>query len=158
MDIVVRFDFQELRNAVDQAKREATTRYDLKDSAIEIELTDDKITLNTANEYQIEAVFGILLQKVISRGISPEVLDRQAASEIGGMRFKQEIKLIKALDAENAKKISKMIRDAFPKVKPTIQGDTVRVASKSIDELQAVIAMLKKDEKLNLPLEFTNYR
>lgn len=158
MDIVVRFDFQELRNAVDQAKREATNRYDLKDSKVEIDLSEEMISVNVENEHQIESVFGILVQKMVARGVSAKVLDRGNIQEIGGMRVKQEMKLRKALDQESAKKIVKLIRENFPKLKANIQGDTVRVISKSIDELQAVIAMLNQDSNLDLPLEFTNYR
>lgn len=158
MDIVVNFDFQELRNAVDQAKKEAINRYDLKDAKIEIELTDDEIKVAANSEYQLEAVFGIIVKKVVGRNLSPKILDRQKAEEAGGMRYKQQIKLIKALDQETSKEISKKIRDRFPKSKASIQGDTVRVTSKSIDELQEVMQMLKVDATIKVPLSFSNYR
>ncbi len=158
MDIVVEFEFQELKNAVEQAKKDATNRYDLKDSKIEIELSDNDIKVTTETENQIESVYGILLQKIIARGLSPKILDRQKIQEIGGMRVKQEMKLVKILDQENAKKISKIVRDEFPKAKANIQGDTVRVSSKSRDDLQAIIQRLKGDESFTVPLEFTNYR
>lgn len=158
MDIVVKFDFQELRNAVDQCKRDAGTRYDLKDANVEIELNDDNIKLAANSENQLDAVFDILVEKMTRRGVSYKILQRKPAEQAGGMRTKQEITLMKALSSEQAKDISKRVRDAFPKSKPTIQGDTVRVFSKSIDDLQAIISFLAKDEKLNLPLEFTNYR
>src|SRR3989339_1236777 len=141
-DIVSQFDAQELRNAVDQVRREVSTRYDLKDSHIEIDLTENDINVNTVNEYQMQAVMGILIQKLINRSLSPKILDPQKIEDAGGMRFKQLIKLIKALDQETAKKLSKMIRDNFPKVKPTIQGDSVRVSSKSKDDLQAVMVYI----------------
>jgi len=158
MDIMVQFDFQELKNAVEMAKKEVANRYDLKDSKIEIELTEDMIKVNTANEYQIEAVVGIVVSKMVNRKVSPKILDRQKIQPAGGMRFIQEIKLIKAMDQENAKNISKMIRDNFPKVKPLIQGDTVRIVSKSIDDLQEIIKFLNSQESIKIPLLFTNYR
>lgn len=158
MDVVVEFEFQELKNAVEQAKKDATNRYDLKDSKIEIELNDNDIKVTAESENQIESVYGILLQKIISRSLSPKILDRQKIQEVGGMRVRQEMKLVKVLDQENAKKIAKIIRDEFPKAKANIQGDTVRVSSKSRDELQAIIQRLKGDESFTVPLEFTNYR
>ncbi len=158
MDIEVNFDFQELRNAVDQTKREALIRFDLKDSNIEIELNDDKLSITAPSNIQIESVFGILGKKLLSRKLSHKILDRQEVKEIGGMRVKQEINLVKSLDQENAKKISKMIREEFPKAKASIQGDSVRVVSKSIDDLQAIMAMLKGDENVNVPLDFTNFK
>lgn len=158
MDIVVRFDFQELRNAVDQCKRDSTNRYDLKDANVEIELNDDNIKITTQTEYQLDAVYTMLMEKMTKRGVSPKVLNKQKIEEIGGMRVRQEFKLIKALDAENAKTISKKIRDAFPKAKPSIQGDIVRVSSKSIDDLQGIMRLLQGDETIKLPLEFMNYR
>ena len=158
MDIIVQFDFQELKNAVEQTKKECITRYDLKDSNIEIELSDENIKLNTANEFQMETVYGVLLGKTIVRGLSGKIFDRQKVEEAGGMRFRQEIKLIKALDQENAKKISQIIRENFPKSKAVIQGTTLRITSKSIDELQEIMAHLKKIDSLKVPLQFTNYR
>lgn len=158
MDIVVDFNFQELKNAIEQAKKEALNRFDLKDSNIEIELNDDNIKMAAGSEMQIESVYGIIVRKMSGRSVSPKILDRQKIEEAGGMRVRQEMKLIKVLDQESAKKISKMIRETFPKVKPSIQGDAVRVSSKAIDELQAVIGMLKADESIKLPLSFTNYR
>lgn len=158
MDIVVKFEFQELKNAIEMAKKDATNRYDLKDSKIEIELNENDIKVTTETENQIESVYGIILQKMISRSLSPKILDRQKIQEIGGMRVKQEMKLHKVLDQENAKKITKIIRDEFPKVKAAVQGDTVRVSSKSRDDLQAVISRLRGDESFNVPLDFTNYR
>lgn len=158
MDVVSEFDFQELRNAIDQAKRECTTRYDLKDSNIEIELTDDKITLNVASVNQLSAVEGIVIQKMINRKISPKILDKKPHEEAGGMRIRQEIELRKALDQENAKKVSKLVRDDFSKVKASIQGSTVRLTSKSIDDLQAARKALLEDKSITVPLQFTNYR
>jgi uncharacterized protein YajQ (UPF0234 family) len=158
MDIVVQFNKQELFNAVDQSKKEALNRYDLKDAGIEIELSEDDIKIVADSEMHLEAVFGIIVKKMAGRGLSHKILDRQKVEEAGGMRLRQHIKLVKALDQENAKEISKKIRDAFPKAKPLIQGDVVRVSSPSIEELQTIIAFLHKDETIKVPLQFTNYR
>lgn len=158
MDIVVEFSQQELVNSIEQAKKEALNRYDLKDAGLEIELKDDDIKLIAGSDMQLEAVFGIIVKKMAGRGLSHKILDRQKIEEAGGMKVRQHIKLLKALDQENAKDISKKIRDAFSKAKPVIQGDAVRVTSGSIDELQEIIAMLRKDETVKVPLQFTNYR
>ena len=159
MDISVQFNIQEVINSVDQTKKEALNRYDLKDAGIEIEIGDDFVKVTAQGEMQIEAVYGILVKKMVGRGVSPRILDRQKIEEIGGMKVRQEMKLVKALDQETAKKISKMIKDAFPKAKPIIQGTVVRVVSASIDELQAIIALLRADESgIKVPLEFGNYR
>ncbi|PIR55510.1 YajQ family cyclic di-GMP-binding protein [Candidatus Peregrinibacteria bacterium CG10_big_fil_rev_8_21_14_0_10_36_19] len=158
MDITIQFDFQELKNAVEQTKKEAVNRFDLKDANVEIELSEDNIKITAQSEMQIDSIHGILIKKMISRSVSPLVLKREPAKEIGGMRMREEMKLIKALDQENGKKIANIIRESFPKSKPNIQGDTVRVTSQSIDELQQIIATLRADEKLALPLEFGNYR
>lgn len=158
MDVSVQFDFQELKNAVEMTKKEAFNRYDLKDAGVEIELFEDSIKITTQGEMHIESVYGILTKKMISRGLSPKILDRQAVQEIGGMRVKQEMKLIKSLDQETAKSLAKKIRESFPKAKPLIQGDTLRVTSMSIDDLQAIMQALKTDEKISVPLEFGNFK
>jgi len=158
MDIVVRFDFQNLRNAVHQAKKEAMNRFDLKDANIEVELSDDNIKITAPSEIQVGSVFDILIKKMISQELSPKILDKKNIEEIGGMRVRQELKLIKVLDQETAKKISKMIREEFPKAKPLIQGDTVRVVAKSIDDLQGVTRFLNTNENITVPLEFTNFK
>lgn len=158
MDVVSEFEFQELRNALDQARREATTRYDLKDSHVEIELQDDKIVLNVASDFQLQAVDGIILQKMINRGVSPKILKRKPHEPAANMRVRQEIELIKTLDQETAKKISKIVRDKLPKVKANIQGSTVRLVSKSIDDLQEARQTLMDDKSIDVPLQFNNYR
>jgi cyclic-di-GMP-binding protein len=158
MDISVQFEAQELKNAVEMTKKEAMNRYDLKDSNVEIELFEDSIKITTQSEMHVESVYGILTKKMISRGLSSKILDRQKVEEIGGMRVRQEMKLITVLDQDTSKDLSKKIREAFPKTKPTIQGDILRVTSVSIDDLQGIAQMLKADEKILVPLEFGNYR
>jgi len=158
MDIVAKFDLQEIRNAVDQAKKEAINRYDLKDAKVEIELTEEDIKLSAESESQVEALYGIVLKKAITRGVPPKVLKRGTIKPIGGMRFREELVLVKALDQETSKSITKKIRDSFPKLKASIQGETIRVSSKSIDDLQELMSALKIDETIPVALDFTNYR
>lgn len=158
MDIVVKFDKQELANSVDQAKKEALNRYDLKDAGIEIELNEDDIKLVATSDMHLESVYGLIVKKMSGRGLSHKILDRQKIEQAGGMKVRQLLKLVKALDQETAKELSKKIREPFPKAKPVIQGDTLRITSGSIDELQAIMGMLQKDETIKVPLEFTNYR
>lgn len=158
MDIVSQFDMQEVRNAVDQAKREIATRFDLKDLGIEVDLTDDDVKLTTPSEMSLNTAWDVLLQKMINRKLSPKILKKGELEKMGGNKVRFTIKLIKTLDQETAKTVSKLIREKCPKVKPSIQGDTVRVSSKSRDELQGVITMLRAEKELTLPLDFTNYR
>jgi len=158
MDISVNFDFQELKNAVDQAKREATNRFDLKDAGIELNLTEESLKITAKADIQIESVFTILSKKLIGRNLSSKILDRKDIEEIGGMRVRQEMTLVKVLDKENAKLISKKIKENFDKVKANIQGETIRVSSKSINDLQAVQQMLNNDESIEVPLSFANYK
>lgn len=158
MDIVSQFDLQEVRNAFEQTKKEIVVRYDLKDLHIELELTDEKVTITAPSEMSLETAWGILLQKMINRKLSPKVLKKGELEKIGGNLVRYKIDLIKTLDQDMAKQISKLIRDQFPKAKPSIQGDSVRVSSKSRDELQGIIAMLRAEKTLPLPVDFTNYR
>ena len=148
MDISVNFDFQELKNAVDQAKREATNRFDLKDAGIDMNLTEESLKITAKADIQIESVFTILTKKLIGRNLSSKILNRKNIEEIGGMKVRQEMTLVKVLDKENAKLISKKIKENFDKVKANIQGETVRVSSKSINDLQAVQQLLNSDESI----------
>ncbi len=158
MDIVSQFDLQEVRNAVDQAKREIGTRFDLKGLDIEVELTDEDVKLTAPSEMSLNTTWDILLQKMINRKLSPKILKKGDLEKMGGEKLRFTIELTKTLDQETAKLISKLIRDQFPKAKPSIQGESVRVSSKSRDELQGIIAMLRAEKELPLPLDFTNYR
>ncbi len=157
-DIESQFDMQELRNAVDQAKREVQTRYDFRGTNTEITLNDEDITVVGPDKMKLNAVKDVLFQKLINRGLSPKILDIQEPEPAAQANMRQLIKLIKALNQDQCKAISKHIKEHFPKAKASIQGTAVRVSSKSKDELQEVMASLKKDESINAPLSFTNYR
>lgn len=156
-DIVSDFDMQELRNAVDQTVREVQTRYDLKDTKSEIELTDAAITINTASEYSLSSVRDILESKLVRRGLSLKILDYGDEEDTSGARVRQVATLRRGIPDDIAKKLTKRIRDEFKKVTPQIQGDAIRVQAKSRDELQAVIQSLKA-ENLAVALQFINYR
>lgn len=157
-DVVSEFDFQELRNAVDQVKREMTTRYDFKNIKTELTLNDDDIEVIVPDTMKLKAVQDMLFQKLVNRKLSPKILDIQEPEPAAGAALRQKIKLLKVLDQETCKQISALIKEKFPKVKGSIQGTAVRVSSKSKDDLQAVMAMLRADTSLKVPVTFTNYR
>lgn len=156
-DIVSKFDRQELRNALDQANREIQNRYDLKSTNTVIDEEEQQFTITTESDYSLGAVRDIIESKLIGRKLSLKILDYQDEEDASGGRKRQVVKLKEGLNDEIAKKISKEIRDEFKKVKPQIQGDTVRVQAKSRDELQAVIQHLKGGD-WPVALQFVNYR
>ncbi len=156
-DIVSDFDEQELVNALDQTRREVNTRFDLKDTKTEIVHDKTSLTITTASETALKGVRDVLESKLIKRNLSLKILKPEKIEEAAGGRVRQRFTLQRGLSSELAREISKLIRDNFPKVKPTIQGDAVRVAGKSRDDLQAVIAFLKGKD-FPVPLQFENYR
>jgi hypothetical protein len=156
-DVVSDFDQQELVNALDQVRREVATRYDFKGARINLELGKTEITLQADDEYRAGSVKDLVQSKAVRRGLSLKIFDWGALEPAAGGTVRQHVALRRGLTSEQAKEIARMIREQFPKAKPAIQGDAVRVAGKSRDELQAVIAYLKA---LDYPvaLQFTNYR
>ena len=158
-DIVSDFDRQELVNTIDQVNRETSQRYDLKGTNTSIELDLENIFITTDSELTLNSVIDILRQKATKRKLSLKIFDFQSIEVISGNRIKQTINLKKGLKQEIAKKISKEIRNEFKKINVSIQGDNLRVASKSKNDLQLVIKMLDKfEESLNVPLQTNNYR
>lgn len=156
-DVVSDFDRQELVNAVDQTTREINSRYDLKDTKTTVELGDEAITVNTDSEFTLDAVVTILQTKAAKRNLSLKIFDYGKVESASGNRVRQEIKLKKGISQEVGKQITKVIRDEFKKVQASIQGDAVRISSKSKDDLQVIIQRLKQEE-LPVALQFTNYR
>jgi cyclic-di-GMP-binding protein len=156
-DVVSDFDWQELVNAVDQTEREIKTRYDLKDTKTSVELEKEHIVVNTDSEFTLEAVHSILQSKAVKRDLSLKIFDYGTVESASGNRVRQNITLKRGLNSDIAKQISKLIRDEFKKVQPSIQGDAVRISAKSKDDLQIVIQRLKQEE-LPVALQFTNYR
>jgi cyclic-di-GMP-binding protein len=156
-DVVSSYDQQELKNALDQARREVQQRYDLKDTKSTIEESDHLLTLESDSEYALQAVLDMIESKFVRRGLSLKILDYQEVKPASGGRYRQEVKLKEGIPDDLAKQISKKIRDDFKKVTPQIQGDAVRVQAKNKDDLQGVITMLKESD-YPVALQFVNYR
>ena len=158
-DVVSEFDRQELVNALDQARREMLTRYDFKGAKAELELGKDEIILRTDSESRARAMRDLVESKAIRRSLSLKIFDWGEIEEAGGSTVRQVIGLRQGLPDDLAKKITKLIRDDYPKVKTQIQGDAIRVSGKSKDDLQRVITRLREEsEGYPVPLQFQNYR
>ncbi len=156
-DVVSKVDPMEADNAANQARKELEQRYDFKGVGASLELKGEQFVLKASSEERVRAVLDVLESKLIKRGISLKALD---AGEpfASGKEYRIEAKLKNGIDSDNAKKVTKLIRDEGPKsVKAQIQGDEVRVTSKSRDDLQTTIALLKRAE-LDLDLQFLNFR
>jgi len=156
-DVVSDFDEQELRNALDQVRREVQQRYDFKGVRVELSQEKTQIVLVTDDEYRAQAVHDLIETKALRRGLSLKIFDWGKVEPAGGNRVRQQIGLRRGLPDDLARKLVKLIRDEFPKVHPRIQGDAIRVASKSKDDLQRVIARLRGLDEA-VPLQFENYR
>ena len=158
-DIVSDFDRQELVNTLDQVKREISQRYDLKGTDTKIELEKESIFIFTNSELTLNSVIDILRQKATKRKLSLKIFDFESIEVISGNRVKQNIKLIRGLDQEIAKKISKELRNNIKKINVSIQGDSLRIASKSKNDLQLAIGMMSGfEETFKIPLQTSNYR
>lgn len=158
-DLVSDFERQELVNAVDQAQREIRSRFDLKDTKSEIVLAEKEITLTADTEMTLNAVRDILETKAIRRNLSLKIFKPGTMQDIAGGRVRQLITLQQGIPDDVAKKLQKLIRDKFPKVQPRIQGDALRIGSKSKDELQEVMRFIReRQDEFSIPLQFNNYR
>ncbi len=156
-DVVSDFDVQELRNALDQARREIATRYDFKGATAEITQDKDALTILTDSELRAASIRDLIESKAIRRNLSLKIFDWGKVEPAGGLKYRQQVGLRRGVPDELARRITKLIRDEFPRVHGQIQGDAVRVAAKSKDDLQNVIARLRKlDEPV--ALQFVNYR
>jgi uncharacterized protein YajQ (UPF0234 family) len=158
-DVVSQIEMPEVNNAIQQAMKEVTTRYDLKDSKSLIELNEKekKIQLASADDFKLKAIIEILQQKLVKRGVPIKNLTYGTVSTAHGMTVKQEITLQSGIATEKAKDIVKKIKDSKLKVQASIQGDVVRIASKDRDTLQQTIALLKGSD-FGIELQFTNFR
>lgn len=158
-DVVSEYDKAEINNVFMQAGREIANRYDFKNTPAGLEWLGDKagFTITGNSDMQIEAITDIIRRGLIGRGQSTKVLDLSKEPVTSNLKMVKEIPFVAGLDSDKAKQVSKAIRDAFPKVKPQIQGDAVRVSSSSKDELQQVMNKLRESE-FEFPLSFTNYR
>ncbi|HEX5467365.1 MAG TPA: YajQ family cyclic di-GMP-binding protein [Candidatus Limnocylindrales bacterium] len=158
-DVVSDFDHQELVNALDQARREIATRYDFKGVRAEVELGKDTLTIQTDSEPRAAAIRDLIASKAVRRSLSLKIFDWGTVEPAGGGTVRQVAGLRRGLPEDLAKRISKLIRDDYPKVKAQIQGDAVRVSGKSKDELQKVIARLRQEsDAYPVALQFQNYR
>jgi uncharacterized protein YajQ (UPF0234 family) len=156
-DVVSDFDEQELRNALDQVRREVQQRFDFKGATVDLVQGKTEITLLTDDEFRAKAIQDLIESKAVKRNLSLKIFEWGKVEPAGGNKVRQVIGLRRGLNEELLRRLSKLIRDEFPKVKPSIQGDAIRVSGKSKDELQKVIVRLRGlDEPV--PLQFENYR
>ena len=158
-DVVSKVDRQEVDNALNQASKEVAQRYDFKNTGASVAWSGEKIVITANSEERVAAVLDVLQTKLIKRGVSLKALDTGDDEPVAsGKEYRLVGTLKEGLSQENAKKITKLVRDEGPKgVKTQITGDEVRVSAKSRDDLQAVIALLK-DADIDAALQFTNYR
>lgn len=159
MDIVSNFDKQEIANAVNSSAKEVATRYDFKNIGATVELSGETIAMQANSEERVLAILDVVKTHLVKRKVSLKHLDiPEAGPRLSGKEYKLDVPLKEGISQENAKKINKLIRDEGPKgVKSQIQGDELRVSSKSRDDLQAVQRMLAAAD-LDVALQYTNYR
>lgn len=155
-DVVSEIDLHELSNAVDQANREVTTRFDFKGTDSKYELSENEVLLESGSEFQLGQMMDILHNKMVKRGLDIACLEKKSP-EATGQRARQKVIARQGIDKDLARKIVKLIKESKLKVQSAIQGDQVRITGKKRDDLQQVIAMLK-EAKLELPLQYTNFR
>ncbi len=155
-DTVSEVDAHELANAVDQANREISNRYDFKGSDAKVTLENENLRIEAQSEFQLDQINDILIQKMAKRGIDVGCMQRGKIEE-SNMRAKQPITIRQGIDKETAKKMVKLVKDSKIKVQAAIQGEKLRVTGKKRDDLQEVMKMLE-NAKLGLPLQFNNFR
>ena len=158
-DVVSEVDQQEIDNAVNQARKEVEQRYDFKGSSTTIDWNpkDWTIVLHTSDDMKLRALHEILNSKMIKRNVSLKSLDYQKAEEATGSSLRQTVKIKHGLESEQAKTITKLVKELKMKVQASIQGDAVRIVGKSKDDLQTAIQTLKA-QNFDFPIQFTNYR
>lgn len=156
-DIVSKVDMQEVTNAIHQAQKEIEQRFDFKGSKSSIELQEEKIILISDDDFKLRNVIDILEGKLVKREVSLKALEYGKVQPAAGDTVRQEVKLVQGISQEKGKDINKIIKDSKIKVSSSIQGDQVRVTGKNRDDLQAVIALLRKQD-LGVDLQFINYR
>jgi len=156
-DIVSDFDRQELVNAVDQTHREMQQRYDLKNAHATLVLEKDSIVITAPSDMTLRAIVDVLESKMVRRNLDLKILSLGQVENASGGNVRQRISLKRGISQEMAKEMTKLVRDTVPKAKAQIQGDAVRVTSKSKDDLQRVIAAVR-ERNYDVPLQFVNYR
>ena len=156
-DTVCEADLVEVRNAVDNTVKEISTRFDFKGTSAAIELKEKDITLIGDAEFQLGQIEDVLRNKMTKRGVDVRFLDRGDVQKMGGDKVKQVIKVRNGIETEVSKKIQRMIKDSKLKLQTAIQGDAVRITGAKRDDLQAAMALIRKDIP-DLPLSFNNFR
>jgi uncharacterized protein YajQ (UPF0234 family) len=157
-DVVSELDMQEVRNAVDQAHRELTTRFDFKGTASLVELKDNSVLLESASEERLKAVVQVFEEKMVKRKVSLKALDYGKVEEATQGRARQEVKLAVGIDSDKAREIGKFIKGLGLKgVQHQVQGEQLRITGKKRDDLQTAIAKMKEKD-FGVPLQFTNFR
>jgi hypothetical protein len=156
-DIVSEVDKHELTNAVDQSNREIGNRFDFRGTDSRVEQSNKTLTLHADSDFQLEQILDILRLKLAKRGIEVRCLDVKDSVGNGKMR-KQDVIVREGIDADLARKIVKIIKTSKAKVQAAVQGESVRVTGKKRDDLQGVIAMLRGDDNIDMPLQFNNFR
>lgn len=158
-DVVSEYDKAEMNNVFDQAQREMANRYDFKETPAALDWLEDKKGLKVvgAGDWQIDAILDIVRKKLASRGLSQKVLDTSREAVESNLKTTKDVPFKQGLDQDKAKKLTALIRESYPKVKPQIQSDAVRVMSSSKDDLQAVMQLVRSAD-LDYPVNFTNFR
>ena len=156
-DTVCDPDMVEVKNAVDNSAKEIGTRFDFKGTSAAIELKDKEITLLGDAEFQLQQVEDILRNKMTKRNVDVRFLDKGSVQKIGGDKVKQVIKVRNGIETELAKKIQKLVKESKLKLQASIQGDAVRISGAKKDDLQAAMALIRKDVA-DFPLSFNNFR
>jgi uncharacterized protein YajQ (UPF0234 family) len=156
-DVVSQVDLQEVRNAVDQAAREAATRYDFKGTGTSVALSEDGITVESSTDHRLEAAVEVLKERLIRRKVSLKSIGGGETKEIGGGRYRAVFTVNQGLDTEAGRELAKHVRDLKIKVQAQIQGDQLRIQGKKRDDLQTVIQSIR-DLDFRLPIQFVNYR
>ena len=156
-DIVSEIDAHELSNAVDQMRREISTRYDFRGSDVVIELKEKTLKVDAESEFQLGQVEEIIYSKLAKRGIDTRCMEK-GEPEPRGRRCLQDFTVREGIDKDLARKIVKLIKETKLKVQAAVQGEQVRVTGKKRDDLQQVMAMLKANDSIDMPLQYTNFR
>lgn len=156
-DVVSEADMIEVKNAVEQSNKEISTRFDFKGSDARVEQKENELTAFADSDFQLSQVRDVLTAKLTKRKVDVRFLDQGKIDKIGGDKVKQVIKIKNGIESDDAKKIVRVIKDSKMKVQASIQGESVRVTGAKRDDLQAAMAMLRKDVP-DMPLEFNNFR
>ena len=156
-DTVCEADQVEVKNAVENSAKEIATRFDFKGTSAAIEIKDKEITLFGDAEFQLQQIEDVLRNKMTKRNVDVRFLDKDAVQKMGGDKVKQVIKVRNGIESELAKKIQKTIKESKLKLQASIQGESVRVTGAKRDDLQAAMALIRK-EITDVPLSFDNFR